>query len=491
MHGTSRVREEGARLLATIVRAVDADGAAYGWTDALGPDLLVPVVRVGAPGVRWDGSQTGTLTVPVGEEGPLKWALMIQGIHPASVDRADTLIASATEWFAGVHDRDVPAPHPGVEDGTSARFIALLGGLRSVDFRIGCSSEVPSYRAAFAREIPSLPASAQPAALAAIDAMTELERLGPALLRLGVELDVAGALAEAVSVHGVAYELALRLGDPVGGMDAARWAGRGYRKLTDWSAAFHWYGLARRIAELEGDRARQARVLDGEGNTHRHRGVFPAARRSYEAAWELALASGDAATISSIAHSMMTIEREAGEHASAARYAWTALEMSEDRESRANLLLNIGTLLREAGALESAVAAYDLARAMTAAPEIRMMAADALAYCAAVGGDGDYDSLHAHARRAARGASAYLRAQMGYFRGAALQALGRGRDAIRVLRAVERYAASAQLHHWEVRAAELAESPLPQPVPTEAPVELRQGLSALRRELVRVPEAVG
>jgi hypothetical protein len=85
------------------------------------------------------------------------------------------------------------------------------------------------------------------------------------------------------------------------------------------------------------------------------------------------------------------------------------------------------------------------------------MALDALAYCAALAGD---QRAYAELRPRPRGAPPYLRAQIGYFRGASLRALGDARAA-RVLAAVERFARACGLAEWEVKAAQLRESPLP------------------------------
>ena len=291
-----------------------------------------------------------------------------------------------------------------------------------------------------------------------------------------------GQHGAALALRLLAYECAGRHGLAREASGVARTLAKAYRGTTDFAASLGWYRIARRIADFLGDDALAAVVLDGEGNTHRHRGAYPAARACHERAWALAGASGDAAAIGSVAHSMMTVEREAGRHDSAARYAWIGLQVKTDPEDRANFLLNVGTLLREAGAWSSAADAFRVARETSRDPHVRMMAADALALCAVVVGSDEYGRWRALAWSEARGAPPYLRAQVGFFRGTSLQALGRGRDATRVLAAVERYARAHGLHEWEVRAAELAERPTPpvRRVPAVGPVELARELSAWR-----------
>jgi tetratricopeptide (TPR) repeat protein len=363
--------------------------------------------------------------------------------------------------------------------------VRLLDAYRFVSFRIEAGVNAGAIRSAFRGELSTLPEQARAPAVAVIDMLSQPESLAPALLELGTALDAAGALPEAVSVHLASYELALQRCDAPAGIDAARSAGRAYRKLAEWTESFRWYGLARRLAELEVDLSRLAFVLDGAGNTFRQRGSFPAARAMYRDAWRVAVVSGDRDAIGNVGHSMMTVEREAGRLASAARYGWAALRTQTNSESRANLLLNIGTLLREGGDIQSARDAYHVARAVSADVGIRMMAADGLAYCSALTNGIDYAGWRAVVRRESRGASPYLRAQIGYFRGVSLRAFGRHAAAVRVLRAVERYARAFGLTEWQVKAAEAAdEQPLPQPVALETPRELRQGLRELREAAV-------
>lgn len=486
MHGTSRYREESARLLAKIVQESGASGAAFGWTDDLGPDVLTPVHAVTAiPHVRWDVRLSRTLARLIDHDGKFSWRLMVRGCDEARLSRAGPLLSLAAGWFAHAGYRDSPKVHSSVADGRCGRFIGLLDAYRFVSFKIGKASDLPFFQAVFRSEIDDLPDGAQEHAEAVVEALGQHDCLSGTLLDLGAALGMEGAIAEAASVHIIGYELALQRSDAATGIDAARSAGRAYRSLAEWDASSCWYGLARRIAEFEEDWPRLALALDGIGNTHRNRGSFPAARRCYEEAWRVAVMSGDPQALGNVSHSMMTVEREAGRLGSAAHYAWTAVQAQPDPAERANLLLNIGTLLREGGDLGSARCAYEVARAYSMDSVIRMMAADALAYCEALGGGDGYRTWHEVARRESRGVAPYLRAQVGYFRGRSLLALGREADAARVLRAVARYARSFGLAEWEVKAAELATKPLPQPVEAmDTPVELRQGLRELREAVV-------
>jgi hypothetical protein len=115
--------------------------------------------------------------------------------------------------------------------------------------------------------------------------------------------------------------------------------------------------------------------------------------------------------------------------------------------------------------------------------EVRVMAQDALAYCAALRGDAiEYERRRRAVRVSARRASPYLRVQIGYFRGEALRALGNAR-AVRVLRAAERFARAHGLAEWVVRAGALAGQAVTAPVPTKvtvrAPEEVRVGIEKM------------
>jgi hypothetical protein len=142
------------------------------------------------------------------------------------------------------------------------------------------------------------------------------------------------------------------------------------------------------------------------------------------------------------------------------------------------LLLDLGTLLREGGDLGCAERAFGLAHRGASQESVRVMAADALAFCAALRGD---EAKYARWRgivRATDFPEPFIRVQIGYFRGLSLAVLGQPERGARVLRAVERYARTWDLAEWEVKAGETT-PPLPQSSPMDTPAEVRQGLRKL------------
>lgn len=473
MHGTSRYRETAARMLVELLDATGGDGVAFGWTDVLAPTLLSPVHLVTRrSGLSWELDGPLTHSETVAADGSFQWKLVVKGATRDRIDRVQPLLRYTKGYFAHTRSRDVPSVP------SDTPFVELLQAFRLCGFRLADTTASP-IEFAFREEIAGLPEDARSSADQVTRSLRDRGRLQGALLRFGSELDVAGAFADAAAVHLVGYELALQRGEAIAGIDAARSAGRAFRRMGDLGSSIRWYELAARIAELEDDRGRLALALDGAGNTHRHRGSFPRAREAYEKAWGYAVESGDRTAVGNVAHSMMTVERWSGNVAAASIYALTSLKHRRSADARTRALINLGSLLREGRDLENAELAFSLARRESTDCGVRALATDALAYCAALRGDAaGYARWRAEVRDARIG-EPFLRAQIGYFRALSLSALGRLRQARRLLGAVERYSRSWGLAQWEVKAAE-TELPLPQGSPMETPNEVRQGLRALQ-----------
>lgn len=455
MHGTSWPRERAARLLARLALESGSWGAAFGPLDEADTNVLVPVCQVAdRAGIRWDARLRGTVTRLIGREAGASWCLMVRGADPSRLGSIQTSVAFVAGRLRRRGTRDRPTL-PRLDDRSLyAPFLAGLDAFRGIGFGFGRASRTAAVGQDLLRR---LPGPGSPAALAVVGALADPERLSPALAAFGRDLDDSGSPLEGAAVHILRYELALHHHDAAAGLDAARSAGRAFRRAASWDDALRWYGLARRLAEFEGDFLGLVRVLDGIGNTHRERGSFPKARACYRDAWKMAQVVRDPDEMANVALGLMTVEREAGNFEAASTHGWTALGLQTDPGSRANLLLNLGTLLREGGDIEGAERAYRLSADLALTNDLRVMALDALAFCSALAGDA---RAYASRRPRARGVAPYVRAQIGYFRGAALQALGDPRSE-RVLRTVERYARAHHLAEWEIKAMQLRESPMP------------------------------
>ena len=484
MHGTSAARFEAAQVLARIVRESGAWGAAYGLTDTLAAGRLAPIHSVaGGPRFRWATSLSRAFARRLESAGIARWRLTVRGAEPERMKTLAPLLSLAAERLEAADLHDCPRIPEHATDGPEGRFIALLDALRFVSFTVARPSQTPFLAVELHRAVPLLPSGSRLAAAAVAEGLHDLDRLARSLLALGRALELEGCLPAAAASYVILYELALLRCDLEVGLDAAHGAGRAFRKLAEWREAERWYQLGLRLADHADDFLFAARLLDGLGNTHRERGAFPAARQCYRDASRLAVVAGDPVEMANVALGLMTVEREAGRLDAAAAIGWRALRVQADRRQRINLLLNLGTLLRDGGAVELAEDVYRLVRHSAEDSEVALMAQDALAYCAALRGDRpEYDERRRIVRDPARRASPYLRAQIGYFRGCSLRALGDER-AERVLRATERYARMHGLREWEVRAGTLSETPLARTVPTvaalRAPDEVRKGIGEL------------
>jgi tetratricopeptide (TPR) repeat protein len=478
MHGTSWARERAARLLARLAVESGSWGAAFGSLDEADPNVLVPVCAVtDRPGARWDARLRGTITRLIGRDGATSWSLMVRGADPARLGRVRSLLDYVAGRLRrrGAHDR--PALPTMGERSIYAPFVDAIDRFRDAGFAFGRVSRVAHFRQELLR---ALPGPGSPLALAVAGSLSDPERLSGALAAFARSLEDDGFLLEAAALDIVRYELALVHNDARAGLGAARSAGRALRQATRWVDALRWYGLARRLAEHEGDFLSLVQVLDGIGNTHRERGSFPKARAYYRDAWKMAQVVRDPVEMANVAQGLMTVEREAGRLEAAAAHGWTALCLQVDPGARANLLLNIGTLLRDGGDLEGAERSYRLAAESAVTSDHRVMALDALAYCAALAGNA---CAYAARRPRSRGLAPYLRAQIGYFRGASMRALGDPR-ATRVLRAVERYARARGLAEWEIKAARLSSDPLSAKARVvRTPAVVSQGLRELESAL--------
>lgn len=495
MHGTSRARLEAARTLARIVRESRGRGAAYGLTDTMASGRLAPVhTAAGGPCFKWSTALPRTFARRI-DRAARGWQLEVRGADAERLDALGPLLSLAADKLeaADLHDRPtIPAQGTLGEEG---RFLALLDAFRFVSFTLARPSDMLHVRVELEAATRSLPLAARGPAAAVADALHDLDRLSAALLAVDRVLEREGRLAPAAAGYVILYELALLRCDLAMGMDATHGAGRTFRKLTEWREALRWYELGLRLADHADDFLHATRVLDGLGNTHRERGAFPAARRCYRDASRLALVAGDPVEVGNVALGLMTVEREAGRLDAATKIGWRALRTQTDPRQRVNLLLNLGTLLRDGGALDLAEDAYRLvlhqAEGDAHDREVRLMAHDALAYCAALRGAAtEYEERRAAVRSRSRGVSPYIRAQIGYFRGASLRALGDQRAA-RVLRATERYARAHGLKEWEVRSGALADKRVARPVPSvaalHAPEEVRSGIGALLATAGRAP----
>jgi tetratricopeptide (TPR) repeat protein len=141
-------------------------------------------------------------------------------------------------------------------------------------------------------------------------------------------------------------------------LEAARFAGRAWRKSSEWERSLAWYGVARSLAAATGDRAREAIVLDGAAKVHKERGNLPKARQVLDEALKLALESGDAFALGATYHDLGAVTGLAGCHEEAIRMSWLAVKHYESEQDRLSALTLLAGVLVRAGQLAAAESAY-------------------------------------------------------------------------------------------------------------------------------------
>lgn len=320
----------------------------------------------------------------------------------------------------------------------------------------------------------------------------ELTRVAAATLDAGRAAERIDHPAGALELYRCAYEIAAALCDPQKAIEAARASGRVLRRRGEWKQADQWYETALEIAQRAKIWDLIARTRVGLAVIRKDRGDLSGAREGLEEALEAANIAKDADTTASVYHDLMTLEYTAGELPLAARHGWRAVNTYASDDGRSRCLVAFAWILRELGDLEAAEDAYAVASETAGEFYYRIYAHDGFAHMAALRGDAE-----AFDQRAARcdalgweDGPATAKAEILYYRGVSHQLLGRTDEARSWL---ERAIDFAQAHSLEVvlRQARTALGELSGPTPvgkkpdiTPAPPEVRDGLRAMRDEVV-------
>lgn len=329
--------------------------------------------------------------------------------------------------------------------------------------------------------------------------------LAGAVLELANAVESQGHHHGAAELHRTAYEVAVASGSAGVAVDAARFQGRVYRRLTEWDQAFRWYEIAGDVARAVGDRGRYAVVLDGLGNTHRVRGNFHRAREIYVEALRLAEEADERPAQAAAHQNLMIVERNRKALDEALDHGWSAVQLYEDEQGRLGALQDLASVLVDLEALDAAEDAYTIVAARIRHRDYRIMALDGLAYVAALKGDRETFRKRAGALEELEWretVSPDFAGQILFYRGLAHRALGELDEARRWLEEAIRFGEEHGLGREVIRAdAALEELDAPEKVettgkgrasgpPADPPLEVCEGLRKMRRDLVTASEAV-
>jgi tetratricopeptide (TPR) repeat protein len=402
-------------------RAFPLEPLQEAWADGV-PGLYDVCAREHAPGMV-DHAYHSVCVVALGSDGLRAWFLVADGQSPRprlSAQARSEIMFLAGECSAVLMHRDMPSPEDTVlvPEGGRERFAAwpILKDIEGyekdeeVNRRISCrflvarvvrailDDDLATDREALEhqiscvhREIGKQFVQDSERALweAVLDASARDDRVAFAesLLSLGIQVEKLGHLSGAREFYRSAYEAAMAVGSEKEALDAARYAGRAWRRGSEWDRALAWYQVARSLAATAGDRAKEAVVLDGVANVHKEKGNLPRARQVLDEALVLALESGDRYAIGSTYHDLMAVASMSGRPDEAIRMGWKAVQLYESEQDRLNALTSMAASLLEAGELDAAESAYAVVARRVESVVYRLYALSGYAKVAGLRGD--------------------------------------------------------------------------------------------------------
>ncbi|MDZ7779232.1 MAG: hypothetical protein U5R14_04735 [Gemmatimonadota bacterium] len=250
--------------------------------------------------------------------------------------------------------------------------------------------------------------------------------LADALLHAGRSAETEGHVHGALELYRCAYDAAATVMHAGAAVDAARCQGRVQRRLARWEDSVRQYQLAHDVAVAAELWERAARVLVGLASVRREVGNIPDARREHVRALEFAERCGDADTVATVHHGILTVEHVAGNLDVALQHGWSAVSQYEDESGRMRCLASLAGVLLEFGDRTASEDAWTVVAERTADLYYRIYARDALAYLAALRGD-----LEGFQRQAAlcdaldwESGPLSAKAEILYYRGKSFRALG-------------------------------------------------------------------
>lgn len=334
----------------------------------------------------------------------------------------------------------------------------------------------------------------------ALDALERnaLEELSEGLVKLGAMVEGQGHPHGALELYSCGYDIAMAVRAPRAAAEAARYRGALLRRQGDRVEAKASLERARGIAEVAGLTDALARSLMGLALLRQDAGNIPDARRSLGDALTVAERSSDPDTVGMIRHALMGLEQAAGNPTEGLRHGWIAVAKYRSPERRTRCMAGLAGALMEVGDREAAEDAWSMVAHTSTDSFYLLYAHDALGHLAALKGDRCAFERHV-ARGEALGWDAvagYAKAEFLYYRGLSHRALGDADEAREWLERALAFAEENELGRVIFRAeaaltalsADVESGPRiagqEEPTLPAAPPELREGLRAMRRELV-------
>jgi tetratricopeptide (TPR) repeat protein len=321
----------------------------------------------------------------------------------------------------------------------------------------------------------------------------DLEALARDLLALGQSVERQEHTHGALELYACAYDTAVAAALPRTAAESAWYSGRLLRRRAAWDDAQSKYRAAQEIADVAGLSDISVHVLVGLALIRQDLGNFPAARDGLAEALDAAETSGDRDSIAVVHHSYMGLEQLAGDVAKGLEHGWVAVATYESAERRTQCIASLAGVLIDNGDRAAAEDAWTLVAHQTRDSFYLVYAHDALAHLAALRGDEDEFE-----RQAARcdaldweNGSRAVKAEILYYRGLSYGALGRRDEAEEWLRRAVAFTEEHRFNQQSFRAVEALEGlsgrgPEDHEPTPAAPAELRDGLRAMRQELVAV-----
>ena len=320
------------------------------------------------------------------------------------------------------------------------------------------------------------------------------EALATELVGLGDLLEAQGHTHGALEVYRCAYAIAAAAGVALSSAADAAWrCGRIARRQADWELARRFYSCGYEVADAIGRQDLAARALVGTAVVKKELGSLPAAREGFDAALRVAEASGDRETVALVHHGLLGVEQALGNVTRGLEHGWLAIAMYQSESGRLGCMASVAAALLECGEREAAEDAWTVVAHESTDRYYLLYAHDALGHLAALKGDREGFVRHS-SRCDALGwdsGSGSAKAEILFHRGLSHAALSEPEAARewleRAVRFCEEQKYSQVLFKAEAALATLAETVRPgeeAPATTAAPRELREGLRAMRRELV-------